>query len=105
MMQNRGNQLWQPASNKPVKAPVGAATLGNKGAVRRPAVPVIDNIQDISDTSINNLPSPRGGSNGCEALYVLANCPYDEDRGKNGMNRKGSLPNLHTKTHRPTYGT
>ena len=36
-------------------------------------------MSDITDTSINALPSPRGGANGTEALYVLANWPYDEE--------------------------
>ena len=71
MMQR--NQLWSLPSNKPTKAPSGVAILGNRGAAKGPMAPILEDLSDVTDTSINNLPTPRGGSNGCDAIYVLAN--------------------------------
>jgi hypothetical protein len=42
-------------------------------------ITIEDNMADVSDVSMNNLPSPRGGSGSEEALFVLANCPLDNN--------------------------
>ena len=68
----------------------------------------LEAIHDISDTSMNNLPSPHGGASTSEALYVLANCPYDANKAVGMLDKKRSLPSLKSKTARnihPFSGT